>query len=53
MCPVINKFDICEFDICGSVHHHLINKTTNMMQLGAVVFIIPWKAVSSNITFKW
>jgi hypothetical protein len=27
------------------VHHHLINKTTNVMQLGAVVFIIPWKAL--------
>jgi hypothetical protein len=24
------------------VHHHLINKTTNLMQLGAIVFIIPW-----------
>jgi hypothetical protein len=33
------------FDICGSVHHHLINKTTNVMQLGAIVFIIPWKAL--------
>jgi hypothetical protein len=32
------------FDICGSVHHHLINKTTNVMQLGAIVLIIPWKA---------
>jgi hypothetical protein len=29
------------FDICGSVHHHLTNKTTNVMQLGATVFIIP------------
>jgi hypothetical protein len=27
------------------VHHHLINKTTNVMQLGAIVFIIPWKAL--------
>jgi hypothetical protein len=33
------------FDICGSVHHHLINKTKNVMQLGAIVFIIPWKAL--------
>jgi hypothetical protein len=23
----------------------LINKTTNVMQLGAIVFIIPWKAL--------
>jgi hypothetical protein len=36
----------CEVDICGSVHHHLINKTTNVMQLGATVFIIPWKALN-------
>jgi hypothetical protein len=36
---------IVEFGICGSVHHHLINKTTNVMQLGAIVFIIPWKAL--------
>ena len=28
-------------DICGSVHHDSINKTTNVMQLGAIVFIIP------------
>jgi hypothetical protein len=34
-----------KFDICGSVHHHLINETTNVMQLGAIVFIIPWKAL--------
>jgi hypothetical protein len=34
-----------EFDICGSVHHHLINKTTNVIHLGAIVFIIPWKAL--------
>jgi hypothetical protein len=34
------------FDICGSMHHPLINKTTNLMQLGAIVFIIPWKALS-------
>jgi hypothetical protein len=27
------------------VHHHLINKTTNVMQLGATVFIIAWKAL--------
>ena len=36
------------FDICGSVHHHHhhpINKTTNMMQLGAIVFIILEKAL--------
>jgi hypothetical protein len=33
------------FDICGSVHHHLINKTTNVMQLGAIVFIIPRKTL--------
>jgi hypothetical protein len=33
------------FDICGSVHHHLVNKTTNVMRLGAIVFIIPWKAL--------
>jgi hypothetical protein len=33
------------FGICGSVHHHLINKTTNVMLLGAIVFIIPWKAL--------
>jgi hypothetical protein len=25
---------------------HLIHKTTNVMQLGAIVFIIPWKALS-------
>jgi hypothetical protein len=31
-----------EFDICGSVHHHAISKTTNVMQLVALVFIIPW-----------
>jgi hypothetical protein len=36
---------ITKFDICGSVHHHLINKTTNVTQLGATVFIIPWKAL--------
>ena len=29
------------FEICGSVHHGEINKTTYMMQLGAIVFIIP------------
>jgi hypothetical protein len=34
-----------EFDICGSAHHPLFNKTTNVMQLGAIVFIIPWKAL--------
>jgi hypothetical protein len=33
------------FDICGSVHHHLINKTSNVMQLGAIVLIIPWTAL--------
>jgi hypothetical protein len=33
------------FDICGSMHHHLINKTTNVMQLGAIVFIIPWNTL--------
>jgi hypothetical protein len=33
------------FYICGSVHHHLINKTTNVMQLVALVFIVPWKAL--------
>jgi hypothetical protein len=33
------------FDICGFVHHHLINKTTNVMRFGAIVFIIPWKAL--------
>jgi hypothetical protein len=27
------------------VHHPLINKTTNVMQLGAIAFIIPWKAL--------
>jgi hypothetical protein len=27
------------------VYHHLINKTTNAMQLGAIVFTIPWKAL--------
>jgi hypothetical protein len=27
------------------MHHHLINKTTNVMQLEAIVFIIPWKAL--------
>jgi hypothetical protein len=32
-------------DICGSMHHHLINKTTNVRQLGAIVFIIPWKVL--------
>ena len=30
-----------EFDICGCVHHDSNNKTTNVMQLGAIVFIIP------------
>jgi hypothetical protein len=40
-----HKYEACEFDICGSVHHHLINKTTNVMQLRAIVFIIPWKAL--------
>jgi hypothetical protein len=34
-----------EFDICGSVHHHLINKKTNVMQLGAIGVIIPWKTL--------
>jgi hypothetical protein len=34
-----------EFDICGSVHHHSIYKTPNVMQLVALVFIIPWKAL--------
>ena len=29
-----------KFDICGSEHHDSINKTTNVMQLGAIVFII-------------
>jgi hypothetical protein len=33
-----------KFDICGSVHHNSINKT-NVMQLGALVFIIPWKTL--------
>ena len=33
------------FNICGSVHHHSINKTTNVMQLEANVFIIPGKAL--------
>jgi hypothetical protein len=33
------------FDIYGSVHHHSINKTTNVMQLVALVFIIPWEAL--------
>jgi hypothetical protein len=33
------------FDICGSVHHHSINTTSNVMQLGAIVFIIPWEAL--------
>jgi hypothetical protein len=37
--------EVGEFDICGSVHHHLINKATNVMQLVALVFIIPWKAL--------
>jgi hypothetical protein len=27
------------------MHHHSINKTTNVMQLVALVFIIPWKAL--------
>jgi hypothetical protein len=27
----------------------LINKTTNVMQLGAIVFIIPWKALGHGI----
>jgi hypothetical protein len=27
------------------VHHHLINKTTNVMQLVALVFIILWKSL--------
>jgi hypothetical protein len=26
-------------DICGSVHHHSFNKTTNVMQLVTFVFI--------------
>jgi hypothetical protein len=30
------------FDICGSVRHHSITKTTNVMHLVALVFIIPW-----------
>jgi hypothetical protein len=33
------------FDICGSVLHYLINKTTNLTQLAALVFIIPWKVL--------
>jgi hypothetical protein len=39
----VNKY-INKFDICGSVHHQSINKTTNVKQLVALVFIIPWKA---------
>jgi hypothetical protein len=39
------KFISFFFDVCGSVHHHLINKPTNVMQLGAIVFVIPWKAL--------
>jgi hypothetical protein len=27
------------------VHRHSINKPTNVMQLGAIVFIIPWEAL--------
>jgi hypothetical protein len=33
------------FDIYGSLHHYLINNTTKVMQLVALVFIIPWKAL--------
>jgi hypothetical protein len=39
------KRTLYKFDICGSVHHHLIYKTTNVMQLGAIVFIILWTAL--------
>jgi hypothetical protein len=28
------------------VHHYLIKKTTNVMQLVALVFIIPWQALA-------
>jgi hypothetical protein len=46
----MNHWQLCMnhsnvFDICGSVHHHSINKTTNVMQLVALFFIIPWKAL--------
>jgi hypothetical protein len=42
---VTQRGGLHESDICGSVRHHLINKTTNVMQLVALVFIIPWKAL--------
>jgi hypothetical protein len=42
---VLAVYCLFYFDICGSMHHHLINETTNVMQLGAIVFIIPWKAL--------
>jgi hypothetical protein len=31
LCDVVRTLLV--FDICGSVRHHLINKTTNVMQL--------------------
>jgi hypothetical protein len=41
----MENFQFLIFDICGSVRHHSINETTNVMQLVALVFIIPWKAL--------